>query len=136
MSTLDPHPDGSARIDPHAGSPADAHSGNGVTPFEVTQATDEFQSLKNALRRFVFPATVGFLAWYLLYVLMSGYARGFMSTKLLGNINVAYVFGILQFVSTFVIAYVYAKYAAKHLDPTADKIRERLEGETSRQAGR
>ena len=127
MSTLDPHPDGSARIEPHDG---------GVTPFEVTQATDEFQGLRRALRRFVFPATVAFLAWYLLYVLMSGYARGFMSTKLLGNINVAYVFGILQFVSTFLIAYVYSKYAAKHLDPTADAIRERLEAETSRQAGR
>ena len=132
MSTLDPQPDGSARIDQHA----DPHSGDGVTPFEVTQATDEFQSLKRALRRFVFPATIAFLAWYLLYVLMSGYARGFMSTKLLGNINVAYVFGILQFVSTFAIAYVYAKYAAKHLDPTADAIRERLEAETHGRSGR
>ena len=124
MSTLDPHPDGSRRI----GGPADG----GVTPFEVTQATDEFQSLRTAQRRFVFPATVAFLAWYLLYVLMSGYARGFMSTKLLGNINVAYVFGILQFVSTFAIAYLYSKYAAKKLDPTADAIRERLEKEVGR----
>ena len=106
------------------------------TVYEEVQKEDEFQGLKRALRRFIFPATVGFLAWYLLYVLLSAYARGFMGTKLLGNINVAYVFGILQFVSTFVIAYVYAKYAAKNLDPTADRIRERLEAETHRQAGR
>ena len=100
----------------------------GTTPYEEVQASEEFQQLKRTLRRFVFPATLGFLAWYLLYVLMSAYARDFMATKLFGNINVAYVFGLLQFVSTFVIAYVYARYADKHFDPTADRIRERVEG--------
>lgn len=99
----------------------------GPTFLEV-QATEEFQHLKRTLRRFIFPATIGFLAWYLLYVLMSAYARDFMAVQLLGNINVAYVFGLLQFVSTFVIAYVYARYADKHFDPTADRIRHRLEG--------
>ena len=98
--------------------------------FEEVQATPEFQGLKRTLRRFVFPATAAFLAWYLLYVLMSAYARDFMGQKLIGNINVAYVFGLLQFVSTFVIAYVYAKYAEKNFDPTADRIRHQLEGTT------
>lgn len=122
MSTTDTSRDGSNdRIDPPDGA---------GTPWEATQATEEFQSLKHSLRRFAFPATAAFLAWYLLYVLMSGYARGFMDTKLLGNINVAYVFGLLQFISTFVIAYIYSRYAEKHLDPTADRIRERLEGGT------
>lgn len=95
--------------------------------FLEVQASEEFQHLKRTLRRFIFPATIGFLAWYLLYVLMSAYARDFMGQQLLGNINVAYVFGLLQFVSTFVIAYVYARYADKHFDPTADRIRERIE---------
>lgn len=96
--------------------------------FEQVQASAEFQQLRRTLRRFVFPATAIFLSWYLLYVVLSGYARGFMATELFGVINVAYVFGLLQFVSTFVIAYVYAKYAEKHFDPTADAIRARLEG--------
>ncbi len=129
MSTLDTPrdrtPGGSTPLSSpvgRIGAPSDE------TPWEATQATDEFQALKRTLRRFVFPATVAFLAWYLLYVLMAGYARGFMSTKVLGNINVAYVFGLLQFLSTFAIAYVYARYAEKHLDPTSTAIRERLEG--------
>ena len=96
--------------------------------FEEVQATPEFQQLRRTLRRFVFPATAIFLAWYLLYVLMSAYARDFMATELFGVINIAYVFGLLQFVSTFVIAYVYAKYAEKNFDPTADRIRHRIEG--------
>lgn len=106
---------------------AETQAGGGSTFLEV-QATEEFQGLKRTLRRFIFPATIGFLAWYLLYVLMSAYARGFMGTELFGNINVAYVFGLLQFVSTFVIAFVYSRYADKHFDPTADRIRHRLEG--------
>ena len=125
MSTLDsPRDGGSARVEPTGGDPSR------VTPWEQTQASDEFQGLKRSLRRFVFPATAVFLAWYLLYVIMAGYARGFMDTKLFGNINVAYVFGLLQFVSTFVIAYVYSRYADRNLDPTADAIRHRLEGDS------
>jgi uncharacterized membrane protein (DUF485 family) len=96
--------------------------------FEQIQASAEFQDLKRRLRRFVFPMTVAFLAWYLLYVLLSAYARGFMGHKLLGNINVAYVFGLLQFVSTFLIAWVYARYADRNLDPIADRLRAEIEG--------
>ena len=92
------------------------------------QASEEFQGLKRALRRFIFPATAVFLAWYLLYVLMTVYARGFLRLEVFGRVNVAYLFGLSQFVSTFVIAYVYSRYADKYVDPTADRIRQRAEG--------
>jgi uncharacterized membrane protein (DUF485 family) len=100
----------------------------GVTSFRQVQASDDFQALRTSLRRFAFPVTVAFLAWYMLYVILSAYARGFMSHKLLGNINVAYVFGLLQFVSTFAIAYLYSRYASERLDPLADRIRAEVEG--------
>ena len=102
------------------------YAGGGSTYAEV-QESDEFQGLKRTLRRFIFPATVLFLAWYVLYILLTAYARGFMATKLFGNINIAYVLGLAQFVSTFVIAFIYSRYADKHFDPTADAIRHRLE---------
>lgn len=124
MSTLNSPRDGSSRRTNTGSVPV---AGDG-TAWEETQASPEFQHLKHSLRRFAFPATAAFLGWYLLYVVMSGYARGFMDTKLMGNINVAYVFGLLQFVSTFALAYLYSRYADKHLDPTADAIRGRLEG--------
>ena len=75
--------------------------------------------------------TVAFFLWYLLYVILSAYARGFMSAKIVGNINVALVFGLLQFVSTFLIAWYYARYAARKIDPLADKIK----SDMSRDAG-
>ncbi|MPZ29064.1 MAG: DUF485 domain-containing protein [Micromonosporaceae bacterium] len=89
----------------------------------ATQRSAEFVGLRRALRGFIFPMTVAFLAWYALYVFLSAYARGFMTTQLVGNINVALVFGLLQFVTTFLIAWLYARYADRRLDPVADRLR-------------
>jgi uncharacterized membrane protein (DUF485 family) len=91
------------------------------------EQSPEFAQLRKALRSFVFPMTVAFFAWYALYVILSAYARDFMGTKIVGNINVALVFGLLQFVSTFVIAWLYARYASRKLDPLAEQMRARVE---------
>ena len=91
-------------------------------------ASKEFAELRRRYRGFAFPWTVAFLVWYLLYVVMSMWAHDFMSTKIVGNINVALVFGLLQFVSTFLIAWAYARYADRRLDPVADRIRSEIEG--------
>ncbi|TVT62939.1 DUF485 domain-containing protein [Amycolatopsis rhizosphaerae] len=99
------------------------------TDWKTVQDSAEFAQLRHRLRTFVFPMTVLFLAWYLLYVLLADYAHGFMSTKLVGNINVGLVIGLLQFVSTFVITGLYVRYANRKLDPVADKIREEIEGQ-------
>jgi uncharacterized membrane protein (DUF485 family) len=91
--------------------------------YVAMEADPRFRELRHRYRSFVFPWTVAFMAWYLLYVLMSAYARGFMDTKVLGHINVALVFGLLQFASTFGIAWLYARYSAQKLDPLADELR-------------
>jgi len=93
----------------------------------AVQQSAEFTQLRRRLRRFVFPMTVAFLLWYLLYVLLSDYAHGFMSTKVIGNINIGLIFGLLQFVSTFVITSLYVRHANRHLDPVSEKIRADIE---------
>ncbi len=95
--------------------------------FVETQESADFGELRRAYRSFAFPLTVAFILWYLLYVLLSNYAGGFMGAKLFGNINVAFVFGVAQFASTFVIAWLYARHAAQKLDPKAEAIKFRLE---------
>ncbi|MFC5185654.1 DUF485 domain-containing protein [Actinomadura harenae] len=82
-------------------------------------ASPEFRRLKSAFRRFVFPLTAAFLLWYLLYVVLSAYARDFMAKKVWGDVNVALVFGLLQFVSTFLIAVAYERYSRRTLEPLA-----------------
>jgi uncharacterized membrane protein (DUF485 family) len=87
----------------------------------------EFTELRKRYRGFVFPATVAFLAWYLLYVVMSMWAGDFMDTKVVGNINVALVFGLLQFVTTFGLAWVYSSFSTKRLDPLARVLNDEYE---------
>jgi uncharacterized membrane protein (DUF485 family) len=93
------------------------------------QNSAEFTQLRKRLRTFVFPMTVAFLVWYLLYVLLSAYAHDFMSTPVIGDINIGLIFGLLQFVSTFLITSLYVRHANRHLDPVADKIRADIEGD-------
>ncbi|MGH1561326.1 DUF485 domain-containing protein [Mumia sp. DW29H23] len=95
-------------------------------------STDEFRTLKRKYVGFVVPVTIGFMSWYLLYVICSNWAPGFMSTQIVGNINVALVFGLLQFVTTFGIAIWYSKFSAKNLDPIADKLRADYDEEVGR----
>jgi len=99
------------------------------TVYEEIQASPEFVDLRARLRRFVFPMSAVFLVWYLAYVLLASYAPQFMAIKVIGNINVGLIFGLLQFVSTFVITAVYVRYANTHLDPAAAALRERIEGQ-------
>ena len=101
--------------------------GSGETGYQEVQASEEFAELRSRFRKFVFPVTGLFLAWYFLYVILAAYARDFMSTKVFGNINVGLILGLLQFVSTFAITTVYARWADKQFDPTAEKLREHWE---------
>jgi uncharacterized membrane protein (DUF485 family) len=106
--------------------------------YDELHTSAEFEELRRRYRGFVFPATVAFLSWYLLYVVLSNWAGGFMATKIVGNINVALVFGLLQFATTFLIAWVYSRYSTSRLDPLARRLDERfiaLEGKSSRGTG-
>lgn len=86
-----------------------------------------FLQLRRRLLSFIVPASLVFMAWYLLYVLMSAYARDVMATVLFGNVNVALVFGLLQFLSTFAIAIWYSRYAAREVDPGAEELRTEID---------
>jgi uncharacterized membrane protein (DUF485 family) len=101
---------------------------SGGTPYEEVQASEEFAQLRTTFRRFVFPVTAGFLVWYFLFVILSAYAHDFIATKVIGNVNISLILGLLQFVSTFAITIWYRRWADREFDPTADALRERIEG--------
>ncbi|GAB2589349.1 DUF485 domain-containing protein [Microlunatus antarcticus] len=92
----------------------------------------DFAELKRRYRRFAVPATIAFLVWYVTYVVCNNWARDFMDTPVVGHVNVALVFGLLQFLSTFVIAYLYSRHAGRELDPLATKLGARYDEETGR----
>lgn len=91
--------------------------------FAAIQASPEFATLRGRFRRFAFPMTLLFIAWYLLYVALAAYAHGFMSTKIIGEVNVAILMGVLQFVSTALITLTYLRFARRRLDPQVEVVR-------------
>ena len=110
--------------------------GEPETDYQRVQNSAEFQALRRRFRHFVFPMTAFFLAWYFLYVLLAAYAHDFMSTKVWGNINVGLLLGLGQFVSTFAITMIYARWANNRQDPVAEQLRLHIENGDPLDGGR
>ncbi len=103
--------------------PGRAAANTGMTPeYQALYDDPEFAELRRRFRRLVFPLLGAGLAWYALYVVFATYAHDFMGEELLGRINVGLIFGLLQFVSTFGIAYLYAKRAETEIDPRSRSL--------------
>ena len=115
--------------------PNGVHQRSAHPIYQELHESEDFADVKRRYRSFVVPATVVFLGWYLLYVIMSNWAHDFMSTKVVGNINVALIFGLLQFASTFLIAWLYARHMNTHVDPAARRITARYD-EAIKEVGR
>lgn len=118
MATEYPADEKPAGASGHTAEPAVRHD----PAYDTLAESPDFLELRRRFRSFAFPATVAFLVWYLLYVVMSNWAGGFMSRKLIGNINVALVFGLLQFLTTFLLAWLYSRFASSRLDPLAREL--------------
>ena len=120
---------------PQPPAPAAAGGAPRRTPdaaeFAAMQASPEFQELRSKFRAFVFPMTIAFLIWYFLYVLLSIYATGFMGSMAFGNITWGLINGLGQFVTTFLITFLYIRFANREIDPRAEAIRLELESEVA-----
>ena len=97
-----------------------------ITDAEIAAMHDDprFVALKRTLFRFTVPVLLASLAWYLVYVLLSAYARDFMGIVLFGNINLGLVLGLSQFVVTFWITWGYNRFTARHFDQQSADLRE------------
>ena len=104
--------------------------------YDRLAAEPDFIELRRRYRGFVFPATVAFLSWYLLYVLMSNWATDFMSKQVVGNINVALIFGLLQFATTFFLAWLYSRFSTARLDPLARTLNDEYNAALADEEGR
>lgn len=99
--------------------------------YQRLRPTSGSTELKRVYLSWVTPVTVAFMVWYLLYVIGSNWAPGLMGTQLVGNINVALGWGLLQVATTFGIAWAYQRHSARRLDPLADESRADFEREVA-----
>ena len=96
--------------------------------WEGLEETEEFHQLIRARFRFVFPATVFFLVYYFLLPLGNGLAPDLMKTNVFGQVNIAYLFALSEFVMAWVLAYLYIRKANTVFDILAAKVRARAAG--------
>jgi len=103
--------------------------GDGGTPtvdWHGVAESPEFEELVRRKRRFMVPATIFFLTWFLGFILLAGYAPGFMGEEFLTDgLTVGYVLALSQFVMVWVLCWAYLRVADNKFDPLAEKVRER-----------
>jgi uncharacterized membrane protein (DUF485 family) len=97
-----------------------------VTATEAVRKDPEMVELEHRHTRFVWPATVFFLIYYMALNILAGTSPGLMGRKLFGEFTFGYLFALSQFVMAFVVAWVYSRWAASRMDPLAADLREKL----------
>jgi uncharacterized membrane protein (DUF485 family) len=90
--------------------------------WQAVERTPEFQELVSSRRRFVLPATIFYLTWYLGFVALCGYAPDFMAESVYEGLTVGYVLALTQFVMVAVLGVMYLRRAERTFDPLADKV--------------
>jgi uncharacterized membrane protein (DUF485 family) len=93
----------------------------GTTDWEAIAASARFKELLRTKRRFIIPAMIVFILYYFALPALVGYARPLMEKRVLGPVNLAYLFALSQFFMAWIIAALYVR-AANRFDRQARDI--------------
>lgn len=89
--------------------------------WEAIERSPEFQELVARRRGFVIPCTVGFLAWYLGFILLCAYAPDFMGESVYQGLTVGYCLAMTQFAMVFGLGLWYLRKSDREFDPLAER---------------
>ena len=90
--------------------------------WEAIESSPEFQELVSRKRAFVLPATIFFLAYYMAFILLAGYAEDFMASSVYEGLTVGYCLALTQFVMVFTLGIMYLRKADRQYDPLAQRV--------------
>jgi uncharacterized membrane protein (DUF485 family) len=93
-----------------------------MVDWDGIERSDEFQALVKKRRSFVVPATIFFLAYYMGFILLAGYAPDFMGDSVYQGLTVGYCLALTQFLMVFVLGVWYLRKADNEFDPLADAV--------------
>ncbi|MEU0004657.1 DUF485 domain-containing protein [Streptomyces sp. NPDC006314] len=118
--------DGTGRRAPTVPPARRERSGTAVHARDVyvaVQRSAAFQEVRDRYRRFVVPGVIGFLLWYVGYVVMATTMPGLMARPVAGAVNVGMLAGLGQFLSTFLLTWAYSRHARLRRDRAALELR-------------
>ncbi|HET8756053.1 MAG TPA: DUF485 domain-containing protein [Solirubrobacteraceae bacterium] len=96
--------------------------------WESIEHSAEFQELVRKRRSFVVPATIFFLAYYMGFILLCGYAQDFMASSVYEGLTVGYCLALTQFVMVFALGIMYLRRSDREYDPLAQRVVDMAEG--------
>ena len=99
-----------------------------VVDWERVAASGEFKALVKAKLKFIVPATVFFIIYFFALPVLVGYAPELMNRRVIGPVNVAYLFALSQFFMAWIVALIYIRAANRH-DQMARQIVDDLKDE-------
>ena len=102
-------------------TPIAADQKSSANNWDAVAASPAFQHLMATKKVFIIPAFVFFVIYYFALPVLVGYAPQFMSTPVIGVVNLAYLFALSQFFMAWIIAWLYVK-AAGDFDQLAKDI--------------
>jgi uncharacterized membrane protein (DUF485 family) len=85
-----------------------------VVDWKRVAASATFKALVRDKLRFIIPATIFFIIYFFALPLLVGYAPELMNRKVIGSVNVAYLFALSQFFMAWIIALLYVRAANRH----------------------
>ena len=110
--------------------------GEPIHDYERIERSPEFQELVRKRRSFVLPATLFFLAYYMGFILLTGYAEDFMESRVYEGLTVGYCLALTQFLMVFVLGIMYLRKADREYDPLARRVVDMAEGGELTEEGR
>lgn len=93
--------------------------------WDAIAARTEFQDLVRLKALFILPATVFFIVHYFALPILVGYFPKLMETQVVGKINLAYLFALMQFIVAWIVMAAYV-WRAKVFDLLCRHVLERI----------
>jgi uncharacterized membrane protein (DUF485 family) len=96
--------------------------------WQAIESDSDFRELVREKRNFIIPATIFFLVYYFGFLILVGYFPDVVNVNVIGNINIAYLFALSQFIMAWIVMALYVRRAGT-FDQLAHNILTRVKGE-------
>lgn len=81
--------------------------------WQAIASSEEFKKLMARKKRFLVIATIFFIVYYFSLPIAAGYFQDILNVKVMGSVNLAYLFALSQFFMAWILAIIYVRHANK-----------------------
>ncbi len=100
-----------------AAAAGSGRDGSADIDWEAIEGSPEFRELVETRRRFVLPASIFFLAFFLAYLLLAALAPGLMGTPVWGGMTLGFLLAVAQVLMAWVVTALYLRASDREFEP-------------------